>query len=173
MIEPENSPELDESQDTNISQEDVQNIHAHTVSMHQASAETITADDVEMQQSAAANLTAARVSTHQSVLANVSADEVLSEQSFTGMVQAEKASIGGYTGAVVARAAEVRYAMAAVVVGKDVHVEESRTVLLIGQNVQGNVTTLMDTRSALIAGLVAGLFSGIMLLLGRTLFGRK
>jgi hypothetical protein len=35
------------------------------------------------------------------------------------------------------------------------------------------VTTLMDTRSALIAGLVTGLFSGIMLLLGRMLFGRR
>jgi hypothetical protein len=32
---------------------------------------------------------------------------------------------------------------------------------------------VIDTRGALIAGLVGGLFAGIMLLLGRMLFGRK
>ena len=89
------------------------------------------------------------------------------------MVQAENVSLSGYSGAVVAGNADVRNAMAVVVVGTDIRVSDSRTVLLFGRNVQGNVTTLMDTRSALIAGLVAGLFSSIMLLLGRMLFGRK
>jgi hypothetical protein len=35
------------------------------------------------------------------------------------------------------------------------------------------VTALVDSRSALIAGLTGGLFAGLLLLLGRTLFGRK
>jgi hypothetical protein len=35
------------------------------------------------------------------------------------------------------------------------------------------VTTIIEPRSALIAGLTGGLFAGLMLLLGRTLFGRK
>jgi hypothetical protein len=39
--------------------------------------------------------------------------------------------------------------------------------------VEGNVTTVIDTRGALIAGLVGVLFAGTMLLLGRMLFGRK
>jgi len=39
--------------------------------------------------------------------------------------------------------------------------------------VQGNVTTVLDTRGALLAGLVGGLFAGLMLMLGRALFGRK
>jgi hypothetical protein len=90
-----------------------------------------------------------------------------------GLVQAEKASLSGITGGVVANSAEVRNAMVAVVVGSDILINDARTVLLIGRNVRGNVTTLMDTRSALIAGLVTGLFSGIMLLLGRMLFGRR
>jgi hypothetical protein len=63
--------------------------------------------------------------------------------------------------------------MVGYVAGSDVHVENSRTGILIARTVNGNVTTLMDTRSALIAGLVGGLFGGIMLLLGRMLFGRK
>lgn len=173
MIESEKSPEFDESQSTNISQEEVRDVHAEMVRMHQAAAGTIHAQAVDLQQSAVGNVEATRVSTHQSALANVETTEVLAEQSALGYVEAEKASISGYTGVVVARGADIRNAMAVVVVGQDVQVTEARTVLLIGKNVQGNVTTLMDTRDALIAGLVAGLFSGIMLLLGRMLFGRK
>ena len=173
MIEPEDIPEFDESSFENISQAEVQNVQATAVRMQQASAGSITAEDVAMQQSAAAGVKAEQVSARQSALAAVESTEVLAEQSFVGMVQAEHASLGGSTGIVVAGNADIRSAMAAVVVGTDVRVTDSRTVLLIGRNVQGSVTALMDTRSALIAGLVAGLFSGIMLLLGRMLFGRR
>lgn len=173
MVEPVRSPETDETQVTNIFHEDVRDIHAELVRMHQADAEMITADEVEMQQSAAGSLKATRVSARQSAMANVEATEMLAEQALLGYVQAEKASVSGYTGAVTAGSAEIHNAMAVVVAGTDVHVTESRTVLLIGRNIEGNVTTLVDTRSALIAGLVGGLFAGIMLLLGRMLFGRK
>ncbi|HSJ87674.1 MAG TPA: hypothetical protein VK909_10730 [Anaerolineales bacterium] len=173
MIEPENSPETDESHFENISQRNVQNVQAEAVRIHQASAGSIAAEDVTMHQSAAAAVKATRVSTHQSALAAVESVEVLADQTFVGMLQAEGVSLSGYAGVVTAGNADIRNAMAAVVVGTDLRVSDSRTVLLIGRNVQGNVTTLMDTRSALISGLVAGLFSGIMLLLGRALFRRK
>ena len=173
MNEPEESPELDSPQVTNISHADVQSIHAELVRMHQADAETITADEVEMVQSAAETIEANRVSSRQSALAMVNASEVLAEQSLTGYVQAEKASVSGYTGAVVAGTAEVHQSMVGYIAGSDVHVENSRTAILVARTVSGNVTTLMDTRTALIAGLVGGLFAGIMLLLGRMLFGRK
>ena len=51
--------------------------------------------------------------------------------------------------------------------------ERIESVILLARKVEGNVTTVIDTRGALIAGLVGGLFAGIMLLLGRMLFGRK
>lgn len=173
MIEPENSREADDSQFENIAEMDVQNVQAEAVRMHQASAESIAAEDVAMHQSAAAAVKATRVSAHQSALAAVESVEVLADQTFVGMLQAEGVSLSGYAGVVLAGNADVRNMMAGVVAGTEVRVSDSRTVLLIGRNVQGNVTTLMDTRSALIAGLVAGLFSGMMLLLGRTLFGRR
>ena len=172
MIEPREVPESDQSQVTNISQADVQSVQADLVRMHQASAETINADEVELEQSAAANVKANQISMHQSAMANVEAGEVISQNSAMAFVQAEKASISGYTGAVVAGSADIHHGMAVFVAGREVHVQAARTVLLLGQNVDGNVTTLMDSRSALIAGLVGGLFAGLMLLLGRTLFGR-
>jgi hypothetical protein len=158
---------------TNISQADVQSVQAELVRMHQASAENINADEVELQQSAAGNVKANHVSAHQSALARVEAGEVLSQSSANGFVQAEKASLSGYTGAVLAGSAEVHHGMAGFVAGRDVHVQDARTVLLLGQNINGDVTTLMDSRTALIAGLVGGLFAGLMLLLGRVLFGRE
>jgi hypothetical protein len=141
--------------------------------MHQAGAQTISASEIEMEQSAAAAVKATNVTAHQAALGAVEATQVLSEQSLIGAVQAEKASISGFTGAVVAGTAEIHYSLAGVVVGNEVHVaDQTRTVLLVSRNVQGNVTTLMDTRSALIAGLLGGLFGGMMLLLGRMLFKR-
>lgn len=172
MIEPRELSEADQSQVTNISQADVQSVHAELVRMHQANAENITADEVELQQSAAGNVKANHVSANQSAMARVEAGEVLSQSSAMGFVQAEKASVSGYTGAVLAGSADVHHGMAGFVAGRDVHVQDARTILLLGQNVNGNVTTLMDSRSALIAGLVGGLFAGLMLLLGRMLFGR-
>ena len=172
MIEPRELPDTDQSQVTNISQADVQSVQADLVRMHQAGAETINADEVELEQSAAANVKANHVSAHPPAMARVEAGEVLSQNSAMGFVQAEKASVSGYTGAVVAGSADIHHGLAVFVAGREVHVQDARTVLLLGQNVDGNVTTLMDSRSALIAGLAGGLFAGLMLLLGRTLFGR-
>src|SRR5688500_4637132 len=172
MIEPRELSEVDQSQVTNISQAEVGSVNAQLVRMHQANAESITADEVELQQSAAGNVKANHVSANQSAMARVEAGELLSQSSAIGFVQAETASISGYTGAVVAESADIHHGMAVFVAGREVHVQDVRTVLLLGQNVDGNVTTLMDSRSALIAGLVGGLFAGLMLLLGRMLFGR-
>ncbi len=173
MIEPEELSEYDSSQVTEISQAEVQSVNAELVRMHQADAETITADNVELTQSAAANVKANQISAHQSALAMVNAGEVISQGGATGFVQAEKASVSGYTGAVFAGSAELHNGLAGFVAGQDVHVNEARTVVLFSRNLYGNVTTLMDSRSALIAGLVGGLFGGLMLLLGRMLSRRN
>jgi hypothetical protein len=167
------SQESKEPKVTSVSQRDVQTVQGEMVRMHQASSETIEASQVEMEQSAAASVKATSVTTHQSALAAVEAEEVLSQNSVVGFVEAEKASVRGYIGAVSAQNAEVHYSLAGVVVGNDVHVEGARTLLLIGQNVSGNVTTVIEPRSALIVGLTGGLFAGLMLLLGRSLFGRR
>ena len=173
MTEPRESSESDQPQVTNISQETVRSVHAELVRMHQSAAETIQADEVALQQSAAGDVRANSVSAYQSIAATVDAEEVLSQKTAFGFVQAEKASVNGYTAAVVARSAEVHYGMTGLVIGNEIHAEGARAILLVGRNLSGNVTPLMDARSALIAGLTGGLFAGLMLLLGRVLFGRK
>ena len=165
--------ELDSSQVTNISQSDVVNVHGDSVRMHESDADTVNAEKVKMEQSAAANVKAEKLSAHQSGLAYVDAEEILAQESGVGFAQAGKISLSGYTGAVVAGSAEIHNAMAGFVAGRDVQVNESRTGILLARTVYGDVNTVLDTRGALIAGLTAGLFSGLLLLLGRVLFRRK
>lgn len=154
MSEPEQLLRIDHAQVANLSQTEVQFVQAELVRMHFAAAEAITADEVELDRSAVGNLKAARVDAQMSALGTVSTGEVSTERSALGYVQAQNATVGGYIGAVV---------------GTNVHAEGARTLLLVGRNVTGSVTTLLDARSALIAGLTGGL----VFLVGRLLFGRK
>ncbi len=173
MSVPEELSTIDPSEVANLSQTYVQIVRADLVRMYHADAEVVTAAEAELRRSAVGNLKADHVDVRKSLLATVNATEISAERSVTGYVQAEKASVSGYTGAVVARSAEVQQGITGLVAGTDIHVEGGRTVLLVGRSVTGNVTTLMDSRSALIAGLTGGLFAGLLLLLGRLLFGRK
>lgn len=173
MIGSEESPEFDEPQAANVSQERLEAVNAGLVRMQQSAAQSVQAEDAALQQSAALAVSSDSVSVHQSILGMVEAEEFLSQKSAIGLVQAEKASVSGYTGSVTANNAEVHYGVTGLVVGREIHAENARTIFLVGQRVNGNLTTVLDARSALIAGLTGGLFAGLMLLLGRALFGRK
>ena len=174
MVAPEFNSESEESEVTNLSQAQVQSVNAQQVNMEQAAAETINAENVEMDRSAVADLNANHVNARQAVIGELKASDVVADQSLIGYVQAERAGVSGFTGAVIAQSADVRSSASVAVIANEVRFEESaRTVLLISNKVEGNVTTLVDTRTALIGGLVAGLFASIAILLGRALFGRK
>ena|SRR6185436_4486112 len=173
MIEPDELSEFDSPQVTNITQAEVRTVRAENVRMLQADAENIVAQEVELKQSAAGNVKANHINMHQSAIAVANATEISVSQGAVGFVRAEKMSAGGFTGAVLAGSAEIHQGMANVVVGRDVHVEGSRTGILFARNISGSVTTTLDARGALIMGLVSGLFAGLMLLLIRSLFRRE
>ena len=172
MVEPEELPEFESPQVTNISQAEVKSVNAEMVRMHQADAEFIRAEEVELRQSAAGNVKATRLSAQQSALGMVNAQEVHVDSAATGMVKAEHASVSGYTGLIVAGSADVSHASVGYLAARDVKAEDVRTILLLARNVNGNVTTTLDTRGFVIAGLIGGLFGGLMLLLGRFLLRR-
>jgi len=173
MLEPEEFPEIDQPQVTNISHAEVGSVRAELVRMHQSDAETITAEEVELQNSAAGNIKATNITGHMVLMGAVSAEDISLSESGLGFAQAGKMSVSGYTGAVVAGSAEVHHGVAGFVAGREVHVSESRTGILLARTVHGDVNTVLDTRGALIAGLTGGLFAGLMLLLGRMLFRRN
>ncbi|MCK7530775.1 MAG: hypothetical protein MZV63_06875 [Marinilabiliales bacterium] len=61
MLENDEFPETDSPQVTNISQADVDSVHAESVRMFQSDAETITAEDVDLQNSAAGSVKATNI----------------------------------------------------------------------------------------------------------------
>jgi hypothetical protein len=174
MIEPEEEmPEFESTQVTNISQAEVKTVHGELVRMHQSDAEFIRAGEAELHQSAAGTVKADQITTRGTLIGMVNAGEFQSEAGATGMVQAGKASISGYTGLVVAGTADIHHAAVGYLAARDVTASEVRTTVLLARSVQGNVTTMLDTRGVVIAGLIGGLFGGLMLLLGRFLLRRN
>lgn len=158
---------------TNLAHVDVEIVDAELVRMHQSSAQVIQSEDVELSQSAGLEVNATNVKTHQSALGLLQANEVTMQNSGVVAARAETMSINGQAGVVVAGSVEFGNAYAGVVAGREIHGERIESIVLLSRCVEGNITTVIDTRGALIAGLVGGLVAGIMLLLGRMLFGKK
>lgn len=169
----ENKPAETHPQVTNLSQVDVGTIHAELVRMHQSIAETVNSEDVELNISGAVAVNARNVKVQQSLLLAVEAEEMNVDSGVVAVAQAETLSLNGAAGVAVAGSVDFGNAYAGVVAAREVRGERIESIILLSPKVEGNVTTVMDTRGALIAGMVGGLFAGIMLLLGRMLFGRK
>jgi len=103
----------------------------------------------------------------------VQASEVTLQNSSAGIVRANEVALNGYAGVIVTGQARLGNTYAGVVAGGEVHGERLETVVLLARHVEGNVSTMLDTRGAVLAGLIGGLLAGVFLLLGRLLFGRK
>jgi hypothetical protein len=80
--------------------------------------------------------------------------------------------VGG-AGIVLADSVNLGNTYAGLVAGGNVRGENIETLIFLGNHVEGDVQTVVDTRGALIAGIVGGLLSGIVLLIGRLVFGRR
>jgi len=174
----ENTNDLEETQDetpqvSNLTTTSVEVIEAKLVRMHQSAAQEITADEVDLQQSAALDVTTAEVSAREAALGLVTARDVELNNSAVGIIRAETANIAGSAGVVLAESANLGNTYAGVVAGGQVRSERIESLILLARNVEGDIQTVVDTRGALIAGMVGGLFAGIFLLVGRMLFDRK
>jgi len=68
---------------------------------------------------------------------------------------------------VSAHETEVNRSNVGVMIANEIHAEDSMSLIMIGKNVHGNVTTLLDWRSAAAIGAVAGGIFGLFSLLRR------
>jgi hypothetical protein len=171
-IDPEENVE-DAPQVTNLDMTSVEVIEAEMVRMHQSAAQEITADEVDLHQAAALDVTAAEVSAHEAALGFVDAKDVEMTNSAAGAIRAENVNLVGRAGIVMADSVNLGNTYAGVVAGNEVRGERIETLVLLSNHVEGDVQTVVDTRAALIAGMVGGLLAGVVLLIGRLVFGRK
>jgi hypothetical protein len=170
--DPEESVE-ETPQVTNLDTTSVEVIEAEMVRMHQSAAQEITADEVALHQAAAFDVAAAEVSAHESALGLVNAKDVEMTNSGAGAIRAENVNVAGSAGIVMAETVHLGNTYAGVVACDTVRGEQIETLFLFSGHVEGDVQTVVDTRSALIAGMVGGLLTGTILLIGRLVFGRR
>jgi hypothetical protein len=156
----------------NLSQIRVESVAAELVRMHQSAAAEITAGEVELQQSAAYKLNAGKVESSESALGLVNATEVSLSNSAAVAIRSDSVTASGIVGLAAAENVNLRDAYSGVVVGRDVRGDRIETLVLLANRIEGDVHAVVDARSALIAGLVGGLFGGLILLLGWAVFKR-
>lgn len=173
MTDPQETSEGENPQVTNLAKVDAEAITAEMVRMHQSSAQAIEAEDLEMHQSAAARVNSQRVATRESAIAALSANDVDMQNSAAAVVRAGNVFLNGAAGAVVAGNAELNEVRVGLLASREVRAQHIDAVFVVARRVEGDVTTKLDVRGALIAGLVGGLITGMLVLLGRGLFGRK
>ncbi len=166
--------EIEESlpQVINVVESSVDSVKAELVRMHQSAANRLIADEVELHQSAAQSVTADKVSAHDAGFASVQAGQVSITQGSIALARASEIHMSGTLGVGVADTIEVQ-GKAGALVGRIVQAENVRSGILIARQVNGSVETLIDTRSAVLAGLVGGMIAGIFYLAGSLLKRRK
>jgi len=174
MSDPNPAPveSADQPEVVNLSQVDAGVVTAEMVRMHQSSAETIISDDVEMNVAAAGAVTAQTLSAQRSLIGGVSAENAEIVNSTVGGVRAELVNVQGYIGAVAGDTVSVEGARVGVTAAREVRGEKVESVILLAGRVEGEVHTVVDTRGAVIAGLVGGLVAGLIVLVGRIAFRR-
>jgi len=171
------SKKMDENEDQaqEVEQRFTNRLIAKNLVLRQGSVNSVETNELTMRQAAAVK---------------VSADQVQTSASAIGFLQTQGADIANTSVAVANVSGNLsmdqsgadlllskgEVAMdqsgAVVMVTRSVMMKNSSTAFLFAQHVEGDVTTLFDSKDALIFGAAAGLVGGMVMLFGR-IFGRR
>jgi len=157
----------------NLAHANVGPVIAEMVRMHQSTAEAIEAEDVEMNTAVAFQVDAQTMTARQAVFGQVNAEQVEIAQGAVGAVRGGNIDAQGAIGVVAGGTVHLRNARVGAVAAREVRADRIESVILLAGRVEGEVHTTVDTRGAILAGLVGGLAAGLILLVGRIAFRRK
>lgn len=157
----------------NLSHVDVETITAEMVRMHQSNAGTIASEDVEMNLSAAGGINAHTLSARQSLIGGVNAEGAEISNSLVAGIRGGNIGAQGIIGSAAGETINLQNAYIGLTAAREVRGERVESIVLLASRVEGEVHTVVDARGAVIAGLVGGLFAGLILLVGRIAFRRK
>jgi len=151
-----------------------ESIEAELTRLHQSAAREVTSEEVELHQSIALDVTTASLTAHEAGIGLVNTSDAQLTNSAAGAIRAGNITLAGQAGVVVADSANLGNTYAGVVAGSEIRGERIETIILLGNHVEGDIHTVVDTRGALLGGITGGLVAGCILLIGRILFrGRK
>jgi hypothetical protein len=158
----------------NITQAPVGKINAESVRMSGSSAGEIYASEVEIRQGGALKVQAERLDISQSNIANVEAEVAAFDHTFNGFVKANQVSINdGRVSILYSGSSELTNSATGMLVANEVRGDSIRSGVLLTSRVTGNVETVLDTPRAMLAGLTAGIATGLVIFMGTLLTRRK
>lgn len=169
-----NQPEeADLPQVVNLSNVSVENVEAELVRTNQTSIQQLNAEEVELHISALGTANTGELHARDSIVGMVVSQQAEVKDSIVGGVTAKTLSLDGVTVLALAKSMSIKDVDAIAVAGSEISAENIHTGILISREVNGNVTTMVDGRTVLLAGLAGGTIAGLILLAGKLLFKRK
>ena len=167
------SEETDLPQIINLSQVTVENVQAELVRASQVMVQNLNAEEVDLQTSIIGVIQTGDLQAHDSFLGTIGCQQASVQDSLVGGLRAETLSFNGVSALAVANNMSNKELNTLAVVSTNVQADNIHTGILISREVHGNVTTTLDGRTAMMAGLVGGAVTGLILLAGKILFNRK
>jgi hypothetical protein len=169
-----NQPEETElPQVVNLSNVSVEKIEAELVRTNQTSIQQLSAEEVELHISALGTAKTGDLQLNDSIAGVIVSEQATVQDSIVGGVRAQSLSLNGVTALALANSISIENVDAIAIAGTEISAENIRTGILISQQVNGNVTTMVEGRTVLLAGLAGGAIAGLILLTGKLLFGSK
>ena len=147
-------------------------VQADLVRVHQSGVKEIAAQEVGLHETAVGRVTAATLTAHESAAGVVQAENATFAESGIGAARAETLQLQGNAGVLFSGDASVADSAVGVLAGRSLRAERVNTVVLLAGEVEGEVQTVLDTRGAILAGLVGGVTAGIFLAAAQFLFRR-
>ena len=153
---------------------DEDRIEAETINLDGGVIDHVEADEILITQGGARSISGNHIEMRQGGAWNVQGGRIEMRQSGAVGVRGEQVSfLGAATGLSLSDTTELEDSRTGLVVGREVHVNNSPSLIFIARDAHGDVQTYLDARGALLAGLAAGVMGGVFLLLGRILRGTR
>jgi hypothetical protein len=165
--------EPEHPQIVNISQSSVEMIQAGLVRANQTNIRHLEADEVDLQVAAAGRIETSGLQVRDSAIGVVSSSQASVVDSIAGGIRSDTLNFNGVAALAVANNFTGKDVSAFTIIATDLKADTIHTGILISREVHGNVTTTVDAQSALMAGLVGGLTTGLVLMVAKLLFGRN
>lgn len=172
MESPQNNQGSDNQPSLNpeISNEISRRIIANQVVVRQGGAQSIEADHLIIRQGGAGKANATRLEVTQGFVGFMQTDAASMTASKAGVILAKgDTHVDQSVSQLFLSKGNVVVDQSALgaLVSTEVKIENSSTVFLIAKKVEGNVTTLFGPRESLVFGAIAGLVSGVVLLMSK------
>ncbi len=152
-----------------IESENLDIVEAEFINIRQSTVRAVEGGHVDLQQVAALSIDGDRIEVTQGASVFMKAESLALNQSVSLLTAGTTASINCSCTPVSVSSGDavVNSSAVGMLVANEINAENSTALLMIGRTVQGNVTTLLDWRSAAAIGAVAGGIFGLFSLFRR------